>query len=259
MVKWLTKLFAGAAFAAVSVSAQEKPLVVGTELLFPPFEMLDAKGQPAGVSIDMMNAFGEFIHQPVQIQNIPFDGLIPSLKTGKVDLVISSMTVTEDRKKSIDFSDPYLKMGLSILVKKDSDIQSVNDLDKPEHHIVVKKGTTGHIYATQHFKSAKILVLNDSSSCAAEVSQGKADAFIYDQVSVYQHWKKYEETTRAILQPFQEEEWAIGVRKGNDELRQKINAFIKQFKESGGFSKLGDKFFADSKKTFAELGIPFYF
>jgi polar amino acid transport system substrate-binding protein len=259
MLNRLSKLLAITLLASNLLYAQDKPLIVGTELLFPPFEMLDAQGHPAGVSIDMVNALGAFLRRPVQIQNIPFDGLIPSLKTGKVDLVVSSMTVTEDRKKSIDFSDPYLKMGLALLVKKESDIQSVSDLDKPDHHIVVKKGTTGHIYAIQRLKSAKILVLNDSSSCAAEVSQGKADAFIYDQVSTYQHWKKYEGTTRAILQPFQIEEWAMGVRKGDSELVQKVNAFIKEFKESGGFDKLGDKYFSENKKTFAELGIPFYF
>jgi polar amino acid transport system substrate-binding protein len=259
MLKWLIRWVAIALMTSNALHAEEKPLIVGTELLFPPFEMLDSKGQPAGVSIDLVNAFGEFLHRPVTIQNIPFDGLIPSLKTGKVDLVVSSMTVTEDRKKSIDFSDPYLKMGISLLVKKESDIQSINDLDKPEHHIVVKKGTTGHIYAIQHFKSAKILVLNDSTSCAAEVSQGKADAFIYDQVSIYQHWKKYEATTRAILQPFQTEEWAMGVRQGNSDLLQKVNAFLKEFKDSGGFEKLGEKYFGESKKTFADLGIPFYF
>ena len=241
------------------VRADQNALVIGMELAFPPFEMLDSSGQPAGVSVDMAHAMGQYLNRPVRIENIPFDGLIPSLKTGKIDVIISSMTVTEDRKKSIDFTDPYLKMGLAILAAKNSDIQSINDVDKPGRNVVVKKGTTGNIYALQHFKNAKLLVLNDQSACAIEVSQGKADCFIYDQISVFENWKKYEATTRAILQPFTQEDWAMGIKKGNDALRTQINGFLKQFKESGGFDTLGAKYFGENKKAFQELGIPFYF
>ena len=241
------------------VRADQNALVIGMELAFPPFEMLDSSGQPAGVSVDMAHAMGQYLNRPVRIENIPFDGLIPSLKTGKIDVIISSMTVTEDRKKSIDFTDPYLKMGLAILAAKNSDIQSINDVDKPGRNVVVKKGTTGNIYALQHFKNAKLLVLNDQSACAIEVSQGKADCFIYDQISVFENWKKYEATTRAILQPFTQEDWAMGIKKGNDALGTQINGFLKQFKESGGFDALGAKYFGENKKAFQELGIPFYF
>src|SRR6202023_3895765 len=97
------------------------------EMSFPPFEMLDARGQPAGVSVDMARAMGQYLNRPVRFENIPFDGLIPSLKTGKIDLIISSLTRTADRAKSIDFSDPYLSMGLSILANKNSSIQSIDD------------------------------------------------------------------------------------------------------------------------------------
>ena len=229
------------------------------EMSFPPFEMLDSSGQPAGVSVDLARAMGQYLNRPIQFQNIPFDGLIPSLKTGKIDVIISSLTRTEEREKSIDFSDPYLKMGLAILVNRNSDIQSINDVDKPGHNVAVKRGTTANIYAFQHFKSAKILVFNDESACAIEVGQGKADCFIYDQISVFQNWKKHEDRTRAILQPFEQEDWAMGIRKGNDDLRKQINGFIRQFKETGGFEQLGVKYLAENKKAFEDLGIPFYF
>ena len=239
--------------------AEQKELIVGMEMAFPPFEMLDSSGQPAGVSVDMARAMGRHLNRPIRFENIPFDGLIPSLKTGKIDVIISSMTVTEDRRKSIDFSDPYLKMGLAILASKKSDIQSINDVDKPGHNVVVKKGTTGDIYAIQHFKNVNLLVLNDESACAIEVAQGKADCFIYDQISVFENWKRHETTTRAILQPFTQEEWAMGIKKGNDALRTQINAFLKEFKDSGGFDALGNKYFGENKKAFQQLGIPFYF
>jgi polar amino acid transport system substrate-binding protein len=242
-----------------SLQAQQNALIVGMEMAFPPFEMLDSSGQPAGASVDMARAMGRYLNRPIRLENIPFDGLIPSLKPGKNDVINSSMTVTEDRKKSIDFSDPYLKMGLAILASKNSDIQSISDVDKPGHNVVVKKGTTGDIYALQHFKNVNLLVLNDESACGIEVAQGKADCFIYDQISVFENWKKYEKTTRAILRPFAQEEWAMGIKKGNDALRTQINAFLKEFKDSGGFDALGNKYFGENKKAFQQLGIPFYF
>jgi polar amino acid transport system substrate-binding protein len=91
------------------------------------------------------------------------------------------------------------------------------------------------------------------------VGQGKADCFIYDQISVFQNWKRHEDRTRAILQPFEQEEWAMGLRKGDDELRKQVNDFIKQFKEAGGFEQLGEKYLSENKKAFDDLGIPFYF
>jgi len=104
------KLFVwGLAIALFGVdvsNAQQKELVIGMEMSFPPFEMLDTSGQPAGVSVEMAKAMGKYLQRPIRFENIPFDGLIPSLKTGKIDLVISSMTVTAERSKSIDFSDP---------------------------------------------------------------------------------------------------------------------------------------------------------
>lgn len=237
--------------------AEEKDLTIGMELNFPPFEMLDSSGQPTGISVDMAKALGQFLHRQVRVENIPFDGLIPSLKTGKIDLVISSLTVSEDRKNSIDFSDPYLRMGLALLVKKDSSIQSIADVEKQKMTVAVKKGTTAHVYAIEHLSNAKLLVLNDDATCALEVAQGKADCFIYDQISIYESWKKYNDTTRPILKPFQQEEWAIGIRKGNDRLREEVNAFIKDFKANGGLESLCEKYLAENKKTFQDLGMRF--
>ncbi|MBV9673934.1 MAG: transporter substrate-binding domain-containing protein [Verrucomicrobia bacterium] len=227
------------------------------ELNFPPFEMLDTNGQPAGISVEMAKALGQFLHRQVRVENIPFDGLIPSLKTGKVDLVISSLTVSEDRKNSIDFSDPYLHMGLALLVKKDSSIQSIADVEKQKTTVAVKKGTTAHLYAIEHLKNAKLLVLNDDATCALEVAQGKADCFIYDQISIYESWRKYNDTTRPILKAFQQEEWAIGVRKGNDRLREEVNAFIKDFKANGSLENLCEKYLAENKEAFHDLGMQF--
>jgi polar amino acid transport system substrate-binding protein len=91
------------------------------------------------------------------------------------------------------------------------------------------------------------------------VAQGKADAFIYDSLSVFQNHRRHPEQTRAILAPFREETWAIGLRLGDDDLRHRVNAFLEAFRAEGGFERLGDEFLAEEKAVFKAEGLPFYF
>ncbi|WP_298432975.1 transporter substrate-binding domain-containing protein [Geobacter sp.] len=244
--------------ASAARGAGRNTIVVGMELAYPPFEMTDTAGKPAGISVDLATELGRYLGKKVIIRNIAFDGLIPALKTGKIDLIISSMTANEERARSIDFSDPYLNTGLCLLLKKDSPVRSIRDLDQPDRTVAVKKGTTGHAYAARNIKQANLLVLDKEAAAVLEVVQGKADAFIYDQMSTYQNWQKNQATTRAILEPFQKESWAIGIRKGNGALKARVNAFLREFRRQGGFERLGDKYLKEQKEAFRKLGYPFY-
>jgi polar amino acid transport system substrate-binding protein len=249
-------------FALISEArAQDtaKPLIIGMELNYPPFEMTDASGTPTGVGVDMARALCAYLHRPIDIENMPFEGLIPALKTGRIDLIISSMTATDERRKSIDFSDPYLNTGLSILVKKSGPIHGIADVDKPGVTVVVKIGTTSATYAQEHFKQATVLAFEQDTACALEVVQGRADAFLYDQMSIYQYAKKHPDTTRGLLEPFQKESWAIGIQKGNVGLEKQVNAFLADFKARKGFDALGDKYLKEDKEAFRQMGFPFYF
>jgi polar amino acid transport system substrate-binding protein len=250
-----------AALVALSTGCTKgpRPLRIGMEMAYPPFEMVDEQGRPAGVSVDLARALGEHLHREIALENIPFDGLIPSLKTAKIDLIISSLTATPERAQSIDFSDPYLTTGLALLVQRDGPIQSVEDLAQPGRKVVVKKGTTGDLYAADKLKAATVYVLDKEGSCVLEVAQGKADAFIYDQMSTLKNWGRNQEKTRPLLQAFQQENWAIGIRKGNEQLREDVNAFLKQYRERGDFQQLGDRWLAGEKKAFVDRGIPFVF
>jgi polar amino acid transport system substrate-binding protein len=239
-------------------AAEEDSLIVGMELSYPPFEMTDTSGKPTGVSVDLAHELGKALGKKIVIENTTFDGLIPALKTGKIDLVISSMTATAERAKSIDFSDPYLSTGLCLLINKGAPVNGIRDLDQPGRTVAVKKGTTGHTYAAGNIRKARLLVLDKESAAVLEVVQGKADAFIYDQMSTYQNWQRNQATTRALLEPFQQEPWAVGIRKGNDPLRLKVNAFLKEFRAKGGFERLGDKYLQEQKAAFRKLGYPFF-
>ncbi len=235
-------------------------LKVGMELAYPPFEMSEKDGTPSGVSVDFAKALGTSLGKKVIIENIAWDGLIPSLKTGKIDLIISSMTVTEERKKSIDFSIPYSKSSLAILANKNSGVKSIKDLNKAGKKVAVKKGSTGHIYAKNNLKNAQILVFDKEAACVLEVVQGKADGFLYDQLTIYKNSVKNPDTTIALLKPFQEdfEYWGVALRK-NDPLKAKVDEFIKKAKADGTFDTFANKYLTDAKKTFDKLGIDFFF
>jgi polar amino acid transport system substrate-binding protein len=256
---FLQLIFAVLLAGPITLRAAEKKLIVGMDMSYPPFEMRDAHGAPAGVSADLAQALGAHLGRPVEIENIPFAGLIPALKTGKIDLIISSMTSTPERAQSIDFSEPYLQTGLCLLVGAKTGIQSIADADRAGNSVAVVKGTTGHLYAVKQLKSARILVLDQPATCVLEVAQGKAEAFLFDQMSTLQNWRKNPDTTRALLTPFQTETWAIGLQKGNTDLRTKVNAFLADFRAQGGFDKLGDQWLAEQKAEFKKLGVPFVF
>jgi polar amino acid transport system substrate-binding protein len=235
-------------------------LVVAMELAYPPFETKDADGNPTGVSVDFAKAFAEYIGKEVKIENTAWDGLIPSLQTGKADMVISSMTITEDRKESVDFSDPYANAMLAVLTNKDSGIQSVEELNQSGKKIAVKTGSTGYLYAQNNLENCEIIALADESACVTEVAQGKADGFIYDQLTIYRNWQENIETTDAVFIPFQDvDKWGVAVQKGNTELLDQLNAFIEQYTQEGGFDKLTETYLAEEKAAFDELGFKWFF
>ena len=241
-------------------SQEQEVLTVAMELAYPPFETKDEQGNPSGVSVDFMKDFGEYIGKEIRIENISFDGLIPSLQTGKADMVMSSMTITEERKETVDFSEPYANALLVVLTNKDSQITSVDDLNQEGKKVAVKTGSTGYLYAQEHLKNAEIIALQDESACVMEVSQGKADGFIYDQLTIYRNWQNNLDTTNAVFIPFQDvEPWGIAVKKGNTELLDQLNEFIETYREDGGFEELTEKYLSEEKEAFEELGFQWFF
>ncbi len=259
LILLLAFLFIGCNDKETSNNTESKVLRVGMELAYPPFEMSDMQGNPTGVSVDFAKMLARTMNKELIIENIAWDGLIPSLKTGKIDIIISSMTITDERKKSIDFSIPYAKSTLAILANKNSNINSIEDLK--DKTIAVKKGSTGHIYAKDNFPNGNILVFDKESSCVLEVVQGKADGFLYDQLTIYRNHQNHKDTTVALLKPFQKdfEYWGVALKKDDIELKNQINQFITKAKEDGTFDDFAYKYLKEAKKTFNSLNIEFFF
>ncbi len=239
---------------------EEKMLVVAMELQFPPFEMAEADGTPTGISVDTAYALGEYLGRPVKIENTSWTGLIPAVQSGKADLIISSMSITEERAKVVDFSIPYAASGLTLLINKDSKVAGYKDLFSEGVTVAVKSGTIGAIWAQDYLPSDSIHIFDEVAACALEVSQGKADAFIYDGLTTFSLHKKFPDSTRVNLEnlPGTSGDWGMAMKKGSH-LKKDVDAFITQFRNKGGFEELERKYLTEMKQVFDEEGLPSFF
>jgi polar amino acid transport system substrate-binding protein len=227
------------------------------DLRYPPFEMQDKSGSPDGVSVRMAEALAARSGKRLEIVPMDFSGLIPALRSGKIDLVISSLTATEERRRSVDFSEPYAFTGLALLVARDSSLCGIDDLRSRGGVVAVKAGTTGESWAESSLPGVRRVVLDDPAACVMEVAQGRVDAFLYDQLSILRYAREHSAATRGLLQPFVEETWAVAMAKGNDRLRGEVDSFLRDFRRDGGFAALGERYLAEEKRHLEEAGIPF--
>jgi polar amino acid transport system substrate-binding protein len=222
---------------------ERKTLVIGTEPEFRPFEYKNEKGEYLGFDMDMARMLAEDLGVTLEIREMLFDSLIPSLRTGKIDLAISGMTAYPERKKYVSFTDSYFETGLCLLVHVDSGIEKPADADGKG--LAVKLGTTGHKEAPKLFPAAKLTVLQAESECVMEVVLGRADAFLYDQLSVLGASKKHPEATRALLEPLTHEPYAMAVRKGDERFLARLNEFLAKIRADGRFDALREKYLRD--------------
>lgn len=222
-------------------------LVVGMELKFKPFEYTDEKGQPVGLDVDIARQVAKDMGVELEIKDMEWTGLIPALQAGKIDLIISGITGTLERAKSVTFTDPYFTTGLCALLstKRAADVTGVDQLNDAKRVLAVKTGTTADIVSTARFPKAQINRYKDETACVAEVASGRADAFFYDQISIADHARQNPGTTKAILTPFTYEPFCIAMRKGDFDLWQWLQMFLSVNKSNGNLEALRKKHLAN--------------
>lgn len=212
-------------------------LVMVTNAEFPPYEYYD-KNVIVGIDADIARAIADKLGVELDIQDMAFDSLIPAVQSGKADFTAAGMTVNEDRKKNVDFTDTYAEAAQVIIVKEGSEIKTPDDLTGKK--IGVQTGTTGDIYADD-IENAEVNRYNKGMEAVMALSQDKIDAVIIDREPAKVFVK--ENAGLVILdEAFTEEEYAIAVKKDNKELLDKINGAIKELKESGELKKIVDKY-----------------
>lgn len=212
-------------------------LVMATNAEFPPYEFHEG-GEIVGIDVDIAAAIAKEMGMGFEVEDVAFDSIIPEVQSGKADFGAAGMTVTEDRKQSVDFSDTYATATQVIIVTEDSEIAAPADLEGKT--IGVQLGTTGDIYACD-IADATVEQYNKGFEAVQALTQGKIDAVIIDgepaKVFVEQN-----EGLKILDEAFTTEEYAICVKKGNTELLEGINAAIANLKESGELDKIVAKY-----------------
>lgn len=242
MSKFFALLFALVFMAAVVPAAE---VVVGCNAEFPPFEFTDDNDNIVGYDIDIMNAVAKAGGFAVTIQNQAFDTLVEGLESGKLDAVISGMTITDARKEKIDFSEPYYNAAQVIVVLEDTKgFESIDDIKGKR--IGVQLGTTGAGMAENVMgaDSADLKQFRKYSEVFTDLRLGRIDAIVVD-LPVAQSFLKKIPGLRISSPSMSEEQYGIAVKKGNNELMTQINAGLANIRASGEFDAITEKWFQD--------------
>jgi polar amino acid transport system substrate-binding protein len=233
--------------STLSQVLKKNKLVVGTEVTFFPFEYVDTDGRPIGFDIDLAKLAAQELGVQIEIKDMEFSGLIPALQGGRIDMIISGMTRTPARARTVSFTQPYFVAGLCALIsnKRAPDVSEIGQLNAEGRILAVKLGTTGDIAASKLFPKAQINRFKEETACVLEVVSGRADAFIYDQLSIGMHHAQNLETTHTILKPFTYEAYAIAIRSGDFDFLNWLNLFLETVKADGRYEELRKKYFGD--------------
>src|SRR4051812_11181461 len=217
----------------------EKVYKVGVDTTYPPFEYKDGN-EYKGIDIDLINAIAKNQGFKIELSPMDFGGIIPAMQANQLDVAIAGMSITDERKKVVDFSTPYFDAGLTVVVKEDnSSIKSVEDLKGKK--IAVKKGTTGAKYATDNAAKLGITVVqfNDSPAMFQEVSNGNADALIEDYPVISYAIAQKDLGLKIVGDRLNGDQYGIAVLKGkNTDLLKKIDAGLAELKKDGTYDKI---------------------
>ncbi|MGV8077851.1 MAG: basic amino acid ABC transporter substrate-binding protein [Methanosarcina sp.] len=225
---------------AENASEETSTYIVGTEAQFPPFEIVDSQGNVVGFDVDLMNAIAEDQGFKVKYMDQDFAGLIPALQTGNVDIIASGMTITEERAKEVNFSEPYITAGLALAVTvENEDIKTVDDLKGKT--VAVQTGSTGFMKAEELKKAGVIAEIKDYphvNEAIEELKIGGADAMINDLPVTNAFIAAQPGVIKIVGEPLNSESYGFAVRSGNTELLGKINAGLENVKASGKYDEL---------------------
>jgi len=228
-----------AVFTLAACGRDNDVLRVGMDLSYPPFETQE-DGEAVGISVDVAELLGEYLDREVEIVNTSFRSLIPSLNSGEIDIIIASMSITEDRLQSVDFTDPYFYFKIISLVNQD--FATMHDIDEDtttEELLAIEEaqyvGIASQVSAQIPRDLGKdVFEATDLNSAVTEITQGTADILLMSSFPVTNGHRANPNSTVVVWDPFQSSPIGMAVAKGNDELLEQANAFIDSMDEPGG-------------------------
>lgn len=245
-------LISGAGAASIELAKQSTleailqkgEIRVGFEAGYMPFEMTDKKGNFVGFDIDMAKELAKAMGVKFVPVNTAWDGIIPSLITGKFDIIMSGMTITQERNLKINFADPYIIVGQTILLNKkhEGKISSYKDLNSQDFIVTSKLGTTGEQAVKRYIPKCKYKSFETETEAALEVVNGKADAFVYDLPYCVVFMAQQGEGKMIFIdEPFTYEPLAWAINKGDPDFMNFLNNFLRQMKNDGRYDRIYNK------------------
>ena len=230
-------LMMAACFAGCSANSDKK-FVVATNAAFEPFEYKEDDGSYAGFDMEMAQYIADKLGQELVVEDMEFNSVITAVASGKADVGIACITITDERKKSVSFSDPYYSTSQSIIVAADSDIATVADLKGKK--IGVQLGTTGDLFAGDYIEDADIAQYNTGTEAGMDLANGKIDAIVIDGDPA----KKIASSLglKVLPEPLTDEQIGMCVNKGDSALLDQINKAVEDMKADGTYDKLLQKY-----------------
>ena len=214
-------------------------LTMSTNAAFPPYEMTTDSGDFEGIDVEVAGAIAEKLGLELQVDDMDFDAALLAAQNGKSDIVMAGVTVTDERQKVMDFSDTYAEGIQSIIVPEDSDIASADDLTGKA--IGTQRGTTGYIYCTDDFGEDNVIAYDDGLTAVQALNNGQVDAVVIDNAPA----KSFVEANpglKILDTAYAQEDYAIGVAKGNTALLDAINSALEELQADGTLQAIVDKY-----------------
>ncbi|WP_457577208.1 transporter substrate-binding domain-containing protein [Desulfomarina sp.] len=241
---------AGSVYAVDTLAEIQKRgvLKVGMEPGYMPFELTNQKGEIIGFDVDMAKRVAKAMGVKLELVSTAWDGIIPALLTGKFDMIMSGMTLTQERNMTINFATPYILIGQTILLKKElaGEVKSYKDLNNAKYTVASKLGTTGEQATKRMISKAKYISYETEQEGVIELVNGKIDAFIYDMpFNAIAFSQKGKGKIVHLDQPFTKEPLAWGIRKADPDFLNWLNNFMNQIKYDGVYDKIYKKWFKD--------------
>ena len=224
--------------AAELTTVEAGKLTMATNATFPPYEMTTDSGEIEGIDVDTAKAIAEKLGLELQIDDMDFDAALLSVQQGKADIVMAGVTVTDERKAVMDFSDSYATGIQSIIVPEGSDITSPDDLAGKK--IGTQRGTTGYIYCSDDFGDDAVVAYDDGLTAVQALKNGQVDAVVIDNAPA----KEYVAANPGLVildTSYAEEDYAIGMAKGSA-LEDAVNAALEELKADGTLQSIVDKY-----------------
>lgn len=220
-------------------------LRVGVEAGYMPFEMRDRKGKIIGFDVDLARLMARYMGVKLTLVNTQWDGIIPALMTDKFDILMGGMTITPERNLQVNFADPYIVIGQTVLIRKGliGTITTREQLDDPKYTIATKLGTTGDIAARRYFANARIKAFESEAEATLEVRNDRADAFVYDLPFNAVFVARYPGQVGLLKDPFTQEPLAWAIRKGDPDFMNWLNNFLRTIRADGSYDALYGKWF----------------